>query len=93
MTSPKPLTEKLQSKQKSHKDKQTTLDHFPDLSCQDCLILGVGIHSRDPESGPISHYINASSCARSHSIFTAKMTDTHQEELFDKLRVLCYFIE
>ena len=48
---------------------------------------------RNPESGSISHYINPSSLVRSHSCSTAKMTATHQEELFDKLRVLWFFIE
>ena len=57
-TSPKPLTDKPDNKQTSRKDKQTSREHVPDPSRQDWLFLWVGIYSRDPESGFISHYIN-----------------------------------
>ena len=55
--------------------------------------MWVGIYSRDPESGSISHYINPPSPVICHSFHTSKMTGTHQEQLIDHLRVLLFFIE
>ena len=89
MTSPKSLTDKPDNKQTSRKDKQTTWEHVPNPSRQDLLFLWVGIYSRDPESGSISHYITPPPPpVMCHSFHTLKMTGTHQEQPIDHLRVL-----
>ena len=39
-TSPKPLTDKPDHKQTSHKDKQTSMEHVPDPSRQNLFFCG-----------------------------------------------------
>ena len=58
MTSLKSQISKPHCKETSRKDKQTSWEHVPDPCGQDWLFFWVGIYSRDPESGSISHYIN-----------------------------------
>ena len=88
MTSPKPLTDKLDDKQTCHKDKQTGLEHVPDLPDRTDYFCGlgsrIGIH--------ITLY-KPTSLLMCHSFHTSKITGPHQEQLIDHLSVFLVFIE
>ena len=53
-TSPKPLTDKLDHQQTSHKNNRQAGSIFPTFMIG---LMWVGIYSRDPELGSMSHYI------------------------------------